>query len=280
MLALVVVVLGVVGMLLVHALGRYAFARAARLPIGRRYLGVFVPVTGAPGGTGTRAGALVAGSAAAYLGVAALALGYFSCHGVPTDVRVALVAKVIPRSAADGTLEPGDRIFAVDGEPLLPDRGPSLSARVAAKEGAPVTLTILRAGLVLDVEVRPRLTEVGGRARLLLGIELTARPLVDTSAAAAASTAIRFPFAQLSTIATRDLADLAALVRGGDDAPDAGGPVRIVEEFRRSFEASAQFLWLLALVGAGYTLFVLVGLDLLALIGLGRRRARHRSVAG
>jgi hypothetical protein len=278
-LALVAVVLGVVAVLLVHALGRYAFARMARLPIGRRHLGVFVPIVDRPGSAGARAGALVAGSAAAYLGVAALAFGYFSCHGVPTDVRVIAVAKVIPGSAAEGKLTPGDRILAVDGEPLRPDRGLSLSARVAAKEGAPVTLTILREGRVLDVEVRPRSIEARGRAKLLLGIELTAPPVVDTSAAAAASVAIRLPLAQLSALATHDLAAVAALFRGGDDA-DPGGPVRIVEEFRRSFEASAQFLWLLALAGAGYTLFVLVGLDVLALVGLGRRRARHRPVAG
>ncbi|MFG6445289.1 PDZ domain-containing protein [Microbacterium sp. P06] len=75
-------------------------------------------------------------------------------------------------SAAEGVLEAGDVILAVDGEPMTETA--EVSERIAAGEGEPVELTIERAGEEQTVSVTPRQTEVDGEQRWLVGVQLMA----------------------------------------------------------------------------------------------------------
>ena len=268
-------VLAAGGVVLAHAIGRSAFVRIAGLPIERARFRVFVRIAEAPGRGWSRAGALVAGSAAANLGVVALAFAYFTCHGVPSGERAVFVAEVLPGYDAAGKLAPGDRIVAVDGEPLTAGSGPSLSQLVAAKQGAPVTLTVHREGAPLDVTVQPKLAKVdraGGAPGWLLGIKLTTRRELDTSVRTAAGVAIWFPLVRVWTI----VAGWGAALFGSGDDRDPGGPVRIVDEFRASASVVA---WQAALAGATYALLALVLLDAIGLVALGIGRARRRRAA-
>jgi PDZ domain-containing protein len=75
-------------------------------------------------------------------------------------------------SAADGVLEAGDVIVAVDGETV--SETAEVQELVAASEGAPVELTIERAGEERTVSVTPRQTEVDGEQRWMVGVSLMA----------------------------------------------------------------------------------------------------------
>lgn len=260
---------------LAHALGRLAAARLARLPIGRPELRVFVRLDGMDR-TGARLGALVAGAAAAYLAVAALAFAFVTCRGLPTGVVFVAVGEVMHGFDADGKLQPGDRILAVDGEPLLPGVGRSLRERVNETEGAPVTLTIDRGGAWLDVTLQPKLAEPDRRDGIpmwLLGLRLTRSEEIATDAATAAAFAIRLPLAQV-----RGVAEELASTFEAEAPPDPGGPVRIVEEYRRgvSFDQVSHVAWLWALPQATFALLVLAVLDLVGAVGLVRARSRRR----
>jgi hypothetical protein len=290
--------------LLAHALGRRAFARLARLPVGRPELRVFVRIAGADR-TAARLGALIAGTVAAYLAVAALAFAFARCQGLQTGTTSIVIAEVMDGFDAGGKLQPGDRILAVDGEPLLAYVPPSLTERVVIKGGAAVTLTVRRAGALLDVTIQPRLNERhGARPIWLLGVRLTLKAETVTDAASAAAFAIPFPLSQGRVVAEQLVASGATvgalaipssimLVRelawapasmglaADDDEADPGGPVRIVDEFRRgsSLDPAIQIAWMYALSSAVFALLVLAIFDLAAAVALLRARRRPRAAA-
>ncbi len=82
----------------------------------------------------------------------------------------AVVGKIQPGSAADGRLQPGDRLVSVGGEPILgyDQVGPALQ-RVAGN-GRTVNVQVERAGSRLDIAVDPRLENAGGTPVWRLGI--------------------------------------------------------------------------------------------------------------
>jgi len=270
------VALAAVAVIVAHALGRRAAARLGRLPIERIWLRLFVRLPG-PGRAGARLGAVTAGAAAAYLAAAGLAFAHVSCRGVSTGDAAIVVGEVLEGFDAAGKLQRGDRLVAVDGEPVFVGRGLSLTQRVAAKQGAPVTLTVRRAGAPLAVTIQPRRMETptGAPGPWILGLRQASEPVLATVATAeAAGIALRVPLRWLRDI----LSELVASLFAGSDAPDPGGPVRIVEEFRRAFEPAGDVAWRRAQLAATYALLLLAILDLVraAAITLERLRAGKR----
>ncbi len=269
------VALVTVGVFLPHELGRYAFARLAKLPIERVRLRVLVQLGGRER-LGAQLGALTAGLAAAYLGVAALAFASYSCRGVPTGEEELVVQEVLEGFDAVGKLQPGDRILAVDGEPLGLLPGRQLVGRVAAKQGAAVTLTVRRGGAPLDVTIQPTLREdPDGRPMWRLGIRQGVRPEVSTGVAIAAASAIRAPLEQTRAIVADGIAAISEAFEGGEEV-DAGGPVRIVDEFRGTSEQVSSLVWWFARSAATPVLLLLVIFDLIRAAGLALGRVRAR----
>lgn len=201
---------------------------------------------------------IFAGPATNYLSAIALAMIMFTCRGVD-DVHHAAVANVLPEYDAHGKLEPGDRIRAVNHTlHVVDDNAPTLSERINAAKGAPVTLTIERAGVERDVTVQPRrdnLATEPARKQLhaLAATAPTLAPLTDQLAKrmpeetwrigvvqrpdvvqlgvlTAAKEALWYPVIQTKVIA----AGLYGIVFGNDKA-DPGGPIRMVEEFSGAF---------------------------------------------
>jgi regulator of sigma E protease len=101
---------------------------------------------------------ILAGPAISYLSVAAIAMALYTCHGVDAP-RFYGVGAVITGYDTFGKLEPGDRILAVDHVPQYIDRGPTLTERINASNGAPITLTIERDGHERDLQIEPRQDE-------------------------------------------------------------------------------------------------------------------------
>ena len=241
---------------------------------------------------------IFAGPATNYLSAIALAMVLFTCRGVESKERYIHVDELLDSRDADGKLkydaagklQPDDRILKVDGQPILAGRGKSLRERVSEKKGAPVTLTIRRNGQEREVAVTPRLGEdeagqplkdKAGNQEYLLGIRPTARPDVrDVGVLTAAWHALKYPVEQTEVI----VGGLYGIIVGTEKA-DPGGPVRIVDEFRKAFNYSLvegiKLLMVLSVYLGLFNLFPLPALDGGRLVFLGyemvtRRRANPK----
>ena len=165
---------------------------------------------------------IAAGAGATYLAIALVAMAHSLAYGIETGRAYVAVGSVLPGYDAEGKLEPGDRILATDGQPLAFWQ---LRDRVDQRAGAPMVLTIERAGQTRDVSVTPRPTEQPGR--WVLGFRPEVERERDRDLAAAVGSGIAYPGRTIAAIA-RELVTMTL----GDEEVDAGGPVRIVDEFR------------------------------------------------
>ena len=121
---------------------------------------------------------IFAGPATNYVSAIVVAFALFTCAGVRSDYRFYGVANVQPHGAAAGRLVVGDRILAVDHVPIMAvgdyqaadgtkyhaDSHDSLRGRVDADK--PVTISLIRDGKHLDVEISPQFArdQLGGLA--------------------------------------------------------------------------------------------------------------------
>lgn len=213
---------------------------------------------------------IFAGPATNYLSAIVLALFLFTCHGVDSKERYIHVYEVLPDYDAAGKLEKDDRILKVNGGDILAGVGKSLNQRVTETKGAPITLTIRRGWEVLEVTITPKLgkddkgqplKDKAGNPLYLLGIRPYQRPdLIEVGVPEAAWHALKYPVEQTEKIIT----GLYGIIIGTEEA-DPGGPVRIVDEFRKAFTyswvAGIQLLMVLSVYLGLFNLFPLPALD-------------------
>jgi regulator of sigma E protease len=219
---------------------------------------------------------ILAGPGTNYLSAVVLAFALYSCHGMASDWRWYNVAAVRDGFDATGKLQPGDRILAVDGVPLLAKgeyvdkdgtryKADSLVSRVNAKKGGPVTLTVLRDGKKIDFSIQPQLVfrdlPNDMTPSYLIGIVPVDEPdTVDVGVLVAAKEAVIFPVVLTQRIGSF----LYEIVRGRQDA-DPGGPKRIVDEFKRAWElgwvTGIELLMLLSVYLGLFNLLPLPALD-------------------
>lgn len=195
---------------------------------------------------GGRVAAPLVGMIAAYLSVAALAFALYRAHGVPTAFLEVHVTKVEAGYPATGKLESGDRIIAIDGQPLTK----SLSSMVDERGGKPVTLTVVRGDATRDITLTP----IGHDGHWMLGFRPAIGYAPDRDTGTALRHAIVFPIEQ-----TKQLMPESA------ETADAGGPRRISDEFIVRTPARIDALRQ-ALLFATYVLLVLVALDLVRVV--------------
>jgi regulator of sigma E protease len=74
------------------------------------------------------------------------------------SVAPSVVGDVFPGEPADGKLQPGDRVLAIDGEPIETFR--DLTRAVAPHAGRTLSFTVEREGEVLERTITPNVTEV------------------------------------------------------------------------------------------------------------------------
>jgi len=246
---LVLAIIGVGALLGIHELARRGALRIGRGP--RQLV------------------ALVAGAAAAYLGIAVIAFALYACHGVATAERWYGVDSLVQGFDAFGKLAPGDRILAVDHVPLHLGVGETLVERVNQKRGAPVTLTVRHDGETRELALQPRVDTDGSAWRLGIVVEVQTDRVTD--AGVAVGGALRYPIAQSVAIGH-------ALARAvaGSEAVDPGGPKRIADEFRRPPEPIGVRAAQLAMLFGVYLLWILIAVDLGRLV---RARITSRAPA-
>ncbi|HUS31987.1 MAG TPA: M50 family metallopeptidase [Kofleriaceae bacterium] len=192
---------------------------------------------------------IFAGPATNYLSAVLIVFMLYNCHGQESSWKFYGVAAVKEDYDAFGKLKVGDRILAVDGDPILAAGeyvGPDgtrlhsddlgLVGRVSAKKGAPVTLTILRDGHKQEVLVQPKLVfrdiPYDMEPKYLLGIAPSnSSDTIDIGVVASARESLIYPVVLTQRIGTF----LYEVVRGRQEA-DPGGPKRIVDEFKSAWE--------------------------------------------
>ena len=240
---------------------------------------------------------IFAGPATNYLSAIVIMFALYTCHGMNSSWRFYGVGSVNDGFDAVGKLEEGDRILAIDHVPLLaagdyqPATGPmlhadSLTGRVNAKDGAPVTVTVLRDGKQLDFTVQPKFgypTFLAGmhidpqvvqgvadafakfpkdsRPQYLLGIAPIAQPdVLPASIPESFVGAIEFPIDNTKII----VSGLYEIITGKQEA-DPRGPKGIFDEFAKAWKlgpvTGIQLLAMLSVYLGLFNLFPLPALD-------------------
>jgi len=231
---------------------------------------------------------ILAGPATNWISAIVLALLLYGAYGVKTTERWFGVHEVQKDAAAAGTLEAGDRIVAVDGQPIyMVSPGGvvgSLRKAISAKQGQPVVVTVRRDGAVKDFTITPKpalddkkqpVLE-DGKPVFVLGFRVEEQ--FDRNRVGFGSTvqrALRYPVDQTVII----MSGLYAVVTGKAKA-ELGGPVRIVEEFGAAFQSSfvdgLELLMVLSVYLALINLFPLPALDGGRLVFLGYEMITRR----
>ena len=230
--------------------------------------------------------AIFAGPATNYLSAIVLALALYSCAGMRSYERWYAVDETSAGFDAHGKLQPGDQIMALDGQPLFmraPDgKVTSLLTEVNKRNGNPVVFTIKREGTTLDIPLTPKLDkDKDGKPVYRVGIAMREHAeRVNPGFAKVVGAAFTYPIETTKIITT----GLWEVVTGKAEL-DAGGPVRITQEFKRAFEEGfirgVELLMALSVYLGLFNLFPLPALDGGRLVFLGyemitRRRANPR----
>ena len=221
---------------------------------------------------------IFAGPATNYLSAIVLAMVLFTCNGIPHWYGVGQPLKDYD---AYGKLEAGDRIVEVNHEPLFIDSKPTLVERVNATKGAPLSLTIERAGQRREISVTPKLAADSKSDKPIwrMGVTLD-KQNVDIGVLESAKLSLIYPVEQTKAIG----AMLYSIVFKEEKA-DVGGPVRMVEEFRNAFShslvAGIELIMALSVYLGLFNLLPIPALDGGRLVFLGyelvtRRRANPK----
>jgi membrane-associated protease RseP (regulator of RpoE activity) len=214
-----------------------------------------IPIMKLPGDRGTtgfRLALILAGPVTGYLAVAVVAFGFFRSHGSISADGATEVVRLVDGFDAASKLQIGDTITEVDG--IRFDGGAeALRQRVHDKHGAPLTLQITRGGEHQTVTVAP--TEKSGT--WLLGISLGATR--EYSTLASIKEAIAYPVRQSASTF-----EAVIEIFKGKPEIDAGGPVRIVQEFTSASDglSASELLLMACMVFGTYALIALALFDL------------------
>ncbi len=180
---------------------------------------------------------------------------------------IPLVQSVAPQSAAIAAgLREGDVIRAVDGTPIYAFR--QLREAVEAREGAPLTLTLWRAGQDVTVTLTPRRTDLptpdgGFESRWLIGVTggLSFEPLRENVGPRAA---LGYGAEQTLFVVQSSLSGLWHMITGAISSCNLQGPIGIAET---SGAAASQgidnFIWFVAVLSTAVGLLNLFPIPVL-----------------
>jgi regulator of sigma E protease len=209
---------------------------------------------------------IFAGPATNYLFAVVLAIGLYSCAGVPSGTSWYVVDKAQTGFDADGKLQSGDKIIAINDELVYVSyEGKSqkgLLERIQPTKDQPIKVTVERNGEKMDFQVAPKLDKDSkGNAAYRLGIELmVTEERVDIGPFRAIGHALWYPVAQTKLIVV-GLYKIATKQAEGR----LTGPVGITTAIKRHIEvgwiAVIQLLMVLNVYLGLFNLFPLPALD-------------------
>jgi regulator of sigma E protease len=174
-----------------------------------------------------------------------------------------VVGAVQPGSAAEGRLQPGDRILAVGDQAIVAYAQIGEAVQVAARNGQTLELRIDRAGRTEMVQVDPRLADVQGKPRWILGITGSA-PSQDALLRFGPLRAVPEALSQTSQMASDVLKMLGRMVTGQASLQNISGPITIARVANGSASLGpAWFLNFLAILSLSLCIMNLLPIPVL-----------------
>lgn len=169
-----------------------------------------------------RAIVVAAGPAANFL-LAALMFGaLYMTVGRPT-ASTAVAAVQESSAAARAGILPGDRILALDGQPVT--RFDEVQRHIQPRAGTEVAITILRDGQQRVIPAVPEARASGDRSLGVLGVSAASTEFVRMNP----FSAIWAGTVQTADITVQTLAAVWQMIAGGRGAEELGGPLRIAQ---------------------------------------------------
>ena len=182
--------------------------------------------------------------------------------GLAADFGAPLVDEVIAGKPAERAgLKAGDRIVAIDGEPV---RSPAdVAAHTNAKPGVPVTFRVVRDGAEIDVAVTPEASEQAGRRVGLAGLRLK----IDPAAAERLGITVRYGVVEALGEGARKTWELSVftlkmlwrIATGDASLKNLSGPITLADYAGQSAQAGG-------LVFVGYLALISISLGVLNLL--------------
>jgi len=182
--------------------------------------------------------------------------------GLAADFGAPLVDEVIAGKPAERAgLKAGDRIVAIDGEPV---RSPAdVAAHTNAKPGVAVTFRVVRDGAEIDVAVTPEASEQAGRRVGLAGLRLK----IDPAAAERLGITVRYGVVEALGEGARKTWELSAftlkmlwrIATGDASLKNLSGPITLADFAGQSAQAGG-------LVFVGYLALISISLGVLNLL--------------
>lgn len=178
---------------------------------------------------GKRAAVVAAGPIANFLFAIVILAGLYMVHGkpVPADFQAQGIGTVQEGSAADAAgFEAGDRILAVDGQPI--ETFDDLRRAVGTSEGERLSFTVAREGerLTLNAAPRPQDPEAAaGETAYLLGVTGPVTRFEKQGPIGALSTGVT----ETWRLTALTFSAIGEIIWGARSVDDMGGPVKIVQ---------------------------------------------------
>jgi regulator of sigma E protease len=167
--------------------------------------------------------------------------------------RQAVVAEIGPGSAADGVLQEGDRILAVDGQPI--DSAEQVEPQIAAlgRRGGPGMIEVEREGERLALELTPRAdTSAPGGWRIGVALASGQVPAYDVRAQYGPLAAVPAALREAGRMTADTLGMMKRLVTGNASLKNVSGPVGIARAANASAKRGVDwFLYFLAALSLG-----------------------------
>jgi regulator of sigma E protease len=150
--------------------------------------------------------------------------------------------------AASAGLQPGDRIVAIDGQPI--DSPGQIPERISGSDGQELTVTVVRAGESVELgPARPALTDGAYR----LGFALRGEALGPVESA--------WQAIKVTGIVTKAIGGSVGRLVTGDGREEISSPVGIVQGSSQAVERGAEsYLWVLGLISLSLALLNLLPL--------------------
>jgi regulator of sigma E protease len=177
----------------------------------------------------------------------------------------AVVGSVDAGSAAEGRVQPGDRILAVDGQPILGFDQISPRLQAWRPDRGDLTVDLERNGQRLSIALVPRRVADGERERWLLGIRpQAAEAEPDALLRYGPLAAVPAALAETRNLAVDTLGMLWHLVRGRASLENISGPITIARVANASAQQGmAWFCYFLALLSLSLCIMNLLPIPVL-----------------
>ena len=174
-----------------------------------------------------------------------------------------VVGAVQPNSAAAGRLQPGDRILAIGDRDIVSYGEVGDAVQLAARNGQTLDVRIERDGRTAMVQVDPRLADVQGRQRWILGIT-GAAPTQDALLRFGPLEAVPEALSQTGQMASDVLKMLGRMVTGQASLQNISGPITIARVANGSASLGpAWFLNFLAILSLSLCIMNLLPIPVL-----------------